>query len=81
MDEDDWDNLSHYCNSLKPFVEAVKFFSGENFPTAPAVIPFLDEVDENICQNQYCILLSFLSILYLLYVSLSILSSCLSVSL
>lgn len=44
LDEDDWRSLQLYLDTVNPFVEAVKLFSGEKYPTAPSVIPFLDEV-------------------------------------
>ena len=44
FDEDDWQNLKIYFNSLKTLSDNSNILEGQNYPTASSVIPFIDQV-------------------------------------
>ena len=44
FDEDDWQNLKIYCNTLKFLSDNSNILEGQNYPTASSVIPFIDQV-------------------------------------
>ena len=48
IDEEDWNMILAYENALRPLVEASKILEGELYPTASSVIPFLDNVFEEL---------------------------------
>lgn len=51
LDEDDWNNLTIYFNSLKSMAENSDMLEGQNYPCASSVIPFIDQVGINILWN------------------------------
>ena len=46
LEDDDWTLLGSYVAGVKPFVSASKLLGGENYPSACAVIPLLDQVSK-----------------------------------
>ena len=44
LTEEDWHNMLVYITSLKTLSEASALLEGQSYPTAPAVIPYLDQV-------------------------------------
>ena len=44
FDEDDWQNLKIYFNTLKLLSDNSDILEGQNYPTASSVIPFIDQV-------------------------------------
>lgn len=48
IENDDWNNLLVYENSLRLVVEASKHLEGELYPTASSVIPFLDTIFDDL---------------------------------
>lgn len=45
--DEDFHNISIYVSSLKTLSDASDLLEGETYPTAPSVIPFLDQVLKN----------------------------------
>ena len=44
IEDEDWDLLTVYENSLRKVIEAATVLEGELYPTASSVIPFLDKI-------------------------------------